>query len=224
MYSREVNGQTLTFGVSGKLWHNALVMYDRETESEWSHITGEAIAGKLKGKRLMMLAGMPRITWGTWKKLYPHTQLLAPVSPIDNMPGDRYAAYQQDPRRIGLFRPKKLDARVPPKELVLGVVIGTDSKAYRHSTLRKQPLVVDKVGSTPLLVYFDVKEGATAVYVQPNEGAYRLEGDTIVGETGKWQAATGRSLSGGADLKALPHTNAYWFGWSAYYPKTEVYR
>lgn len=224
MYSREVDGQTLTFGVSGKLWHNALVMYDRETESEWSHVTGEAIAGKLKGKRLTMLSGMPRITWGAWKKLHPHTKLLAPESPMDTMPGDRYAGYQRDPRRIGLFLPKKLDERVPPKELVLGVAVGSDSKAYPHAMLKKKPLVMDRVGNTPLLVYFDPKSGATGVYERPDEGTFRLEGDTIIGESGKWQAATGRSLSGGVDLKALPHTNAYWFGWSAYYPETEVYR
>ncbi len=29
VYDRKVNGQILTFGVSGRLWKNALVMYDR---------------------------------------------------------------------------------------------------------------------------------------------------------------------------------------------------
>ena len=52
MYRREVEGRELTFGVSGKLFKNALVMYDRETRSLWSHFSGEALSGPMKGRRL----------------------------------------------------------------------------------------------------------------------------------------------------------------------------
>ena len=45
MYARDVNGQLLTFGVSGKLIMNGLVMFDRETGSLWAHINGQAVDG-----------------------------------------------------------------------------------------------------------------------------------------------------------------------------------
>jgi hypothetical protein len=48
VYARTVNGRTLTFGVSGKLIRNSLVMYDRETHSLWTHLTGGAIDGPLR--------------------------------------------------------------------------------------------------------------------------------------------------------------------------------
>ena len=43
-----MNGKELTFMVSGMLWRDSLVMQDRETETLWSHVTGEAIRGPLK--------------------------------------------------------------------------------------------------------------------------------------------------------------------------------
>ena len=73
MYSRELDGKTYTFGVSGKLLHDALLMYDHQTRTLWSHITGEAVTAQLKGKRLTMLASMPQITWKEWRLNYPNT-------------------------------------------------------------------------------------------------------------------------------------------------------
>jgi len=42
VYARTVGSRTLTFGVSGMLYRDALVMYDRETESLWSQVHGLA--------------------------------------------------------------------------------------------------------------------------------------------------------------------------------------
>ena len=43
MYAREFEGRELSFGVSGKLLMNALIIYDRETDTLWSQFTGEAL-------------------------------------------------------------------------------------------------------------------------------------------------------------------------------------
>ncbi|MEM6465850.1 MAG: DUF3179 domain-containing protein [Pseudomonadota bacterium] len=49
VFDRRVDGQVLTFGVSGNLRHSDMIMYDRETESWWQQFTGEAIVGTLVG-------------------------------------------------------------------------------------------------------------------------------------------------------------------------------
>lgn len=36
-FERRVKGKVLTFGVTGKLRHSDMVMYDRETQSWWQH-------------------------------------------------------------------------------------------------------------------------------------------------------------------------------------------
>jgi hypothetical protein len=48
VYAREIKGQALSFGVSGKLWANALIMDDRQTDSLWSHLGGQAITGPMQ--------------------------------------------------------------------------------------------------------------------------------------------------------------------------------
>ena len=50
MYARPTDdeGRPLTFGVSGKLWRDALVMFDRQTGSLWSQISGDAIRAELE--------------------------------------------------------------------------------------------------------------------------------------------------------------------------------
>lgn len=46
-FDRRVDGRVLDFGTTGNLRYSDLVMWDRQTESWWQQITGEAIVGKL---------------------------------------------------------------------------------------------------------------------------------------------------------------------------------
>ena len=65
MYAREIETQTLTFGVSGKLIMNALVMYDHETGSLWSQFLGQAVRGQLAGTKLEFIPAL-MTDWATW--------------------------------------------------------------------------------------------------------------------------------------------------------------
>ncbi|MGH9194296.1 MAG: DUF3179 domain-containing (seleno)protein, partial [Acidimicrobiia bacterium] len=51
-FQRRLGDRILDFGTSGKLLYSALVMYDRQTESLWTHFEGRAIAGFLTGQTL----------------------------------------------------------------------------------------------------------------------------------------------------------------------------
>ena len=75
MYSREIDGQEYDFGVSGKLIMNVLVMYDRQTESLWSQLLGEAVEGELKGTKLEYFPSV-MTTWDEWKTRFPDTVAL----------------------------------------------------------------------------------------------------------------------------------------------------
>ena len=66
-WNRNINNEKTTFGVSGLLYKNNIIPYDRATDSNWSQLELECINGRLLGK-------MPEITvltemkWGLWKK------------------------------------------------------------------------------------------------------------------------------------------------------------
>ncbi len=55
VFDRRVNGEVLSFGVSGKLRNSDMVMFDRETESWWQQAIGEGIVGVHNGTRLTQL-------------------------------------------------------------------------------------------------------------------------------------------------------------------------
>lgn len=54
-FDRRVDGQVLSFGVSGKLRKSDMVMYDRQTESWWQQAVGTGIVGEMTGVELTMM-------------------------------------------------------------------------------------------------------------------------------------------------------------------------
>ena len=114
MYAREIEGRVLSFGVSGKLIRNSLVMYARETDSLWSQFVGAAVVGELTGTRLQPLAST-FTDWSTWRDLHPDTLLLEQgrFRPIDPY-GSDYAGPQ-----AGVVGEENDDDRLSGKSEVL---------------------------------------------------------------------------------------------------------
>ena len=75
-YDRRVGERVLDFGTSGLLWNSALVMYDRQTESLWSHFTGDAIAGVLTGTELDTFP-VATVSWRAWRDAHPDGLVLS---------------------------------------------------------------------------------------------------------------------------------------------------
>lgn len=106
-------------------------MYDHQTRSLWSHITGEAIQGPLKGKRLKMLASMPQIAWKTWQTNYPNTSVLSVPfrdGMRESLSRDAYQRYHTS-QDTGVSGTEYTDDRLPNKSLVIGVQVQTKDGA-----------------------------------------------------------------------------------------------
>ena len=71
MYAGELDGKKHNFGVVG-VDEGTLIMYDEETQSQWSQLFGKAVSGKMKGVALEKLPST-MTTWGQWKALHPKT-------------------------------------------------------------------------------------------------------------------------------------------------------
>jgi hypothetical protein len=125
VHVRQLGDITYTFIVSGKLWRNSLIMMDEETESLWSHVTGEALDGAMKGRRLEVLPSI-QTTWNRWTLEHPEAKLLKKEEAVRS---SRYQSYFDDPDRTGMFRANWLQERLPGKELVHGIVRGPHALA-----------------------------------------------------------------------------------------------
>jgi hypothetical protein len=70
LYDRRIDGRPLTFSDAGP--QAALEMIDQETESRWNRLTGEAIAGPLRGNVLQRIPATTSF-WFGWRDFFPRT-------------------------------------------------------------------------------------------------------------------------------------------------------
>lgn len=136
VYSREIEGKTYSFGVSGRLYKSNVLLYDHQTESLWSQLKETAISGPLVKKELMQLHSR-RSAWKFWLKDHPKTQVLSTdTGYARDYSRDPYVGYYQ---ASGIMFPVG-DVRtdLSPKEMVLGIQAYGASKAYPVSILTKE--------------------------------------------------------------------------------------
>lgn len=206
-FDRRVDEQTYGFGVSGKLFQNNLLMYDRTTETLWQQQTGEAVVGALVGKRLAIVPS-ENIRWGDWKRLYPDGEVLSRETGYRrDYSFDPYASrgYNEDPSP-GLFPGTPLDPRLHAKALVIGIVVGDAAKAYAWEAVRREKVINDTIGGLLIVVFEDPASRAITMRTRPS---------TI-------------PITDPAAAAALPdrpeHTTSFWFSWAAFHPNTDLVR
>ena len=229
MYSREIEGQLYTFGVSGKLFGNVLVMYDRETHSLWSQLLSEAIEGELKGTGLELLPAW-LMTWEEWKARNPQTLALVKG---DEGSRDPYVGNDEG-QQAAVLGEGGIDAHLPVAQFVTGVELEGEAVAYPWSVLSLEPVVNDQIGGTPVLVVFAADAATGAVFHRTLEGrplTFSLSDPETLTltdvETGsRWAGLTGQALEGsltGKQLDPIQSTDSFWSEWMERYPETRLY-
>jgi hypothetical protein len=211
VYGRRLDGETLSFGHEGILYENSFVMYDRKTESLWVHVTGRAVWGPLKGKRLEFFPSTVT-TWQQWKGAHPQTLVL---------PGYRRGGFMGTYH--GLTR---------PEDLGLAVVVRFRGKLFPFAALERTPVVNDRFEEAPLLVYWSKADG-TAVAWRRVVGGRELTFEPRAGvlhdrETGsRWSWLRGEATAGplrGERLEPVSHNPILVERFRAFYPDGPVYR
>ncbi len=153
MYSRQIEGKERFFGVSGLLYRSNVLMYDKATESLWSQIKGEAVTGPLTGTDLKVLPST-LTSWKKWHKKYPETAVLSFETGYNrNYSSDPYLDYYQ--QQSGFWSFFKLGPGEKEKELVVGIQIDGQAKAYPLRKIKKAGSLKDELAGTELIFSFD---------------------------------------------------------------------
>ena len=232
MYAREIQGSVHTFGVSGKLIMNALVMYDHQSDTLWSQFLSRGVKGPLANVQLEILPAL-QTTWRQWLSLHPDTKVLDKRGRYQS---DSYESYYRG-GSAGIIGESNKDKRLRGKDLVLGVDLVGAAKAYPFQVMAGQGAINDFFAGQPVLVTFDSLNETGAAFVRSVEGnplhfktaTKNADGVLLLRdqETGStWQALTGRAIDGplaGTALERLPSFYAFWFAWSDFHPETELY-
>ena len=72
---RNTGGTELEYGVSGLLFRNNLVIYDRNTGSAWSQMQLRSVGGDFSGTDFKMVQ-LIETSWATWREMYPDSEVM----------------------------------------------------------------------------------------------------------------------------------------------------
>lgn len=163
VYQRKVDGQILHLAALGPLYYGNKVMYDRETDSYWLQLTGEAFFGKLAGKKLAFFAPVDRTTWGRVKQ-FSRLTVLVPIKEI-KFYREWYANMKQGETGLFALRKKKApDERLPAYTQGLGIKIGNQAFFFPLSVIKEKGSIQKTVGNISIKVVYDQRLGSSRIY------------------------------------------------------------
>lgn len=228
-WNRDINGSVTEFGVSGLIYKNNLIPFDRNTESLWSQMLLTGIHGNFLGEELPHIQVI-ETEWGTWKQAFPDSEVM--VETEFDQPYDRYlyGDYRFDHNDI-LFPVENTDDRLQKKDRIHGLLSGGTQKAYPIANFRDGIEIINDdfagnsiviIGSSDLnigatysrtidgtLLQFSGVQNALPVVMTDQEGnRWNLFGEAVEGPRT------------GARLESFTSYNAYWFAWVDFFPQT----
>jgi hypothetical protein len=230
VWSRVIDGKTLHFRLAGINNGNALLR-DEETSSIWQQSTGEAIFGPLKGRQLDMVPS-DELTFALWRKEQPQGQVL--------MPDVRYEA-EYDPKdweqQVARTRTvvDTTKSGIGPHQLMIGVTVGGQSKAYPIETILAAKIIQDRIEGLPVVVVVGpdgasirafenmrLADGAVLTFAEgQGEAAMR---DAQTGSAWNFQGCAVEGPMAGQCLKEIDAHKDYWFDWMNHHPGSAVFK
>ncbi len=213
-YNPKAGGTIYTFGSSGLLYRSNKLMYDHNTKSLWSALSGEPIGGTLvdRGIKLEVLP-IVRTSWGDWKRRHPQTTVLDIRT---GHPRD----YNKEPYKDYFESAKTMfpvpieDPRLALKEFIFALRFGKFYKAYPLHLLEEKRFLRDKAGDAGVVLIAEPHGKSIRAYrcdsLQADQ-TWKAEEDSLI------------SPDGNSKCPRLPGHLAYWFGWFAQFPDTELF-
>ena len=242
--AEDENGGQFELGVSGLLFNNNLIMYDRRDDTSlYPQIYFTGVQGPRTGESLKLLP-VVETTWATWKRLHPDTRVIA-----GNTGWSRdytrypYGGYRtnDDAFLFGLnpSLPSNLNdfaSAYGAKDGVLGVRLNGQAMAYSFADMGAQAVVNHQVGGVDIAVVWDQANYLAIPYARYANGqtlSFDLELSSGFPfnlrdrETGTLWDIKGTAVEGplaGAQLTQVPAHNSFWFAWVTFWQDTGVWQ
>ena len=231
-----VRGQRLELGVSGLLFANNLVMFDRITGVVYGPQL--SIEGKCDTFRdeSVNLRAVQEMSWERWQDLHPDTKVVSGFTGFGrNYRVYPYGSYDQITSNDLLF-PMGVDRSRPIKERVLAIRIGEGGRGYPFGELAKLgdiSVVNELVGGVPTAVFYDSRSGEAAVAFDARVGGQTLTFSASVNstwidaQTGSTWTIDGTAIAGPMTGEVLTtRSDAYvlfWFAWRHFQPDGDTF-
>ena len=210
-----VNGKKEKFRLVGMDHFNAM-LEDATTKSWWRQVTGEAITGELKGQQLPEVHST-QTSLADWLQLNPNSLIMqADENFIRSY--DSTFKFESGASKSKLTGTDSLSWK--DKSWVIGVKAGKESKAYDWNQLKKEKLIQDKIGATPILIVLSKNDKSFFAFQRPNDNSiFNLSDDTLLFENHKYRI-DGKGIDTSFSLKPLPASQEFWHSWRTFNPGT----
>lgn len=234
---RVIDNFVTEFGVSGLLFRNNLIMYDRNTGSRWSQMQMRSVNGDLIGEEGSVVQTI-QTDWKTWKQLYSDARVLSRETGFSrDYSSFAYGESYLTNDNFFIFEPKRQDDRLPNKAQVHAVFPDTFEgestipRVYNigyfdtsiqiiQESFNGQELVIAGSSELNITVSFYNEFGFSFQPVQ-DELPVIMQDD----EGNKWNVF-GEAVSGpreGTKLTPTTSYNGYWFAFADFYPGSCIY-
>ena len=211
-------------------WRGGVMVVKGKDGTLWSALSGVAFDGPQKGKQLERIPNMVT-DWGHWLMLHPESTAYdlfdGKKYPLADLPTMLSAEAVQN---MG-----KVDSRLEPLTLVMGVEAGGQAKAFPLPTAKERACYMDTVGQEAVAVFwYGPTRTAITFAAKLDDRTLRLYADDISPETApfkdketgtRWTLA-GRGVDGplkGKELKWVNSVQCRWDAWAAEFPQTQIY-
>lgn len=232
-YGSAIAGRHFQFGTSGLLYRSNKLMFDAETGSLWSTTEGRPVLGPLASEDWELRAyPVVTTTWGEWRALHPGTKVLSLDTGYerDYSEGAAYRDYFRTDRLM--FAVPEPDDRLDNKDEVLALTLRPHG-APRQALAIAADLLGQKKNrvfhvrlADRELVVLTSRRGANRVYDAAGTRFVKLDGQRVWDEDGgAWTLREDALVAETDSTKQrprIPARRAFWFGWHAQYPQTEL--
>jgi Protein of unknown function (DUF3179) len=219
-------------GTSGFLYRSNKLMYDHATKSMWSTLTGSPVVGPLVGKGIELKSlYVVTTTWKEWRTRHPGTTVLS-LDTGHQRNYDEGVAYRNYFATDQLmFNVPKKDNRLPNKAEVLAMRLLTNggktaavTVAISADFLATRPVYTLRMGNTNMVVLTDAS-GANRVFESKDKTFTSWDAKATVrdaqGTAWKMDESQLSSPTGEVFQRLAAH-RAFWFGWHAAFPDTQL--
>jgi hypothetical protein len=211
VFKPTVNGKTENFRLVGMDHFNAM-FEDRTTGSWWRQANGEAIAGPLKGRALEEIESQ-QVTLARWLAMHPASLIMQPDTAVYYSESFDYETGQSRSALTGTDSVSWSD-----KAWVIGVSTGNESVAYDWNRLKRDHVINDVVGGTPILIALASDGASFVAYARPDSASrFIVRHDSLVGGSQVYDF-TGRSSK--SRLGQIKASQEFWHSWRTFHPNT----
>ncbi len=220
VFEPTVNGHLEKFRLVGMDHFNAM-FEDATTHSWWRQATGEAVIGPMNGATLPEIAAS-QLSLRKWFELHPGSLVMQP---------DESSRENYDPE--GRFERGKSKGDLTrtdsgcwkEKSWVIGVQIGSISKAYDWNHLKAKHIINDSIGEVPVVLVLSSDKNSFAAFQRPGPGwVFTLDGN-VLSASGRSYDLSGRNINSPTErLERIDAHQEFWHSWRTFHPGTLVDR